>query len=47
MVTDTTNFRNPHYHKPTDTLETLNLDFAARVCSATARLIMEMARVMS
>ncbi|TWJ16869.1 M28 family peptidase [Geobacter argillaceus] len=44
MVTDTTNFRNPHYHRPTDTLETLNMEFAARVCSATAGLIAEMAR---
>ena len=26
MVTDTANFRNPHYHKPTDTLETLDLE---------------------
>ncbi len=35
MVTDTANLRNPHYHKPTDVLDTLNLDFAARVCQAT------------
>ncbi len=34
MVTDTANLRNPHYHQPTDTLDTLNLDFAARVCQA-------------
>lgn len=27
MVTDTANLRNPHYHKPSDTIETLNLDF--------------------
>lgn len=45
MVTDTTNFRNPHYHRPTDTLETLNLDFAARVCQATAGLVVELARI--
>lgn len=44
MVTDTTNFRNPHYHRPSDTLETLNMEFAARVCSATAGLIAELAR---
>lgn len=31
MLTDTANFRNPHYHRPTDTLETLNLDFMASV----------------
>lgn len=27
MLTDTANFRNPHYHQPTDTLETLDLEF--------------------
>jgi Zn-dependent M28 family amino/carboxypeptidase len=27
MVTDTAFMRNPNYHKPTDTLETLDLDF--------------------
>jgi len=27
MITDTAYFRNPNYHKPTDTLETLDLDF--------------------
>jgi Zn-dependent M28 family amino/carboxypeptidase len=35
MLTDTANFRNPHYHQPTDTLETLNLEFATAVCQAT------------
>src|SRR2546429_66188 len=27
MLTDTANLRNPHYHQPTDTLQTLNLTF--------------------
>jgi hypothetical protein len=27
MVTDTAFFRNPNYHQPSDTLETLNLEF--------------------
>ncbi|HEX9080394.1 MAG TPA: M20/M25/M40 family metallo-hydrolase [Desulfuromonadaceae bacterium] len=44
MVTDTTNFRSPHYHRPTDTLDTLNLEFAAKVCCATAGAILDMAR---
>ena len=44
MVTDTTNFRSPHYHRPTDTLATLNLEFASKVCCATAGVVMEMAR---
>ena len=45
MVTDTTNFRSPHYHQPTDTLAMLNLEFAAKVCCATAGVILDMARL--
>jgi Zn-dependent M28 family amino/carboxypeptidase len=33
MVTDTAMLRNPHYHKPSDTIETLDLDFLTGVCS--------------
>lgn len=29
LVTDTANFRNPHYHQASDTLETINPDFFA------------------
>jgi Zn-dependent M28 family amino/carboxypeptidase len=37
MVTDTAPFRNPNYHKPTDTPETLNYPrFAAAVCGLEA-----------
>ncbi len=43
MLTDTANFRNPHYHYPGDTLETLNLEFSARVCSATCTFMAELA----
>lgn len=43
MLTDTANFRNPHYHKPTDTLETLNIPFAAQVCCAVAGMLMSAA----
>lgn len=32
MVTDTANMRNPHYHKPSDRIDTLNLDFLTGVC---------------
>lgn len=32
MVTDTAFMRNPHYHQPTDTIETLDLDFLSGVC---------------
>lgn len=31
LVTDTSFFRNPHYHQPTDTIETLNLNFLTKV----------------
>lgn len=34
MVTDTSNFRNPHYHLPTDTVETLDFGFMAGVVDA-------------
>lgn len=39
MVTDTSNFRNPHYHKPSDTLETIDLDFLTSVCLGLAKAI--------
>ena len=45
MLTDTTNFRNPHFHRATDTLSTLNLEFAEKVCRATTGVILEMARL--
>lgn len=35
MITDTANFRNPNYHQPSDTLDTLNLTFAKQVTQAT------------
>ena len=47
MITDTTNFRSPHYHGPGDTLETLDLVFAAQVCRATAGLVVEMAQLVA
>lgn len=33
MVTDTAFLRNPHYHKPTDTIDTLDGDFLTAACS--------------
>jgi Zn-dependent M28 family amino/carboxypeptidase len=47
MVTDTANFRNPNYHQPTDTLETLNLKFAAEVCRAVAGVVIDVAKSVS
>jgi Zn-dependent M28 family amino/carboxypeptidase len=43
MITDSTNFRSPHYHTPTDTMETLNLDFATRVGQTTLGAVLHMA----
>jgi Zn-dependent M28 family amino/carboxypeptidase len=39
MITDTSWFRNPHYHQPTDTIETLDLEFLARVTEGVARAV--------
>lgn len=36
MITDTAFLRNPHYHLPTDTLDTLDLSFLQQVTAATA-----------
>ena len=38
MVTDTAFLRNPHYHQPTDTVDTLDLDFLRRVCQGVVAL---------
>lgn len=40
MVTDTANLRNPHYHRDTDTLKTLDLDFLTDVCQGLMMAIM-------
>lgn len=34
MVTDTANFRNPNYHEPSDTIDTLDFDFMTDVAKA-------------
>ncbi|MGQ0812566.1 MAG: M28 family peptidase [Nitrospiraceae bacterium] len=36
MLTDTANFRNPNYHQPTDTIETVNVDFMSQVAAAVS-----------
>jgi Zn-dependent M28 family amino/carboxypeptidase len=43
MLTDMAEFRNPHYHRPTDTLETLNIPFAAEVCHALVGMVVDVA----
>jgi Zn-dependent M28 family amino/carboxypeptidase len=40
MITDTAFYRNPHYHGATDTLETLDLTFMARVCDGVVRALL-------
>jgi aminopeptidase YwaD len=39
MVTDTSFFRNPHYHQPTDTPDTLDYLFLARVTLGVAAAV--------
>ena len=43
MLTDTANFRNPHYHRPTDTLDTLNLDFIVSVADGVTAAVIALA----
>lgn len=45
LVTDTAFLRNPHYHRPTDTLSTLNLAFIEKVCQAVVAGILDIAAV--
>jgi len=40
MVTDISFYRNPHYHNATDSFETLNIEFMAKVCEGVARGLM-------
>jgi aminopeptidase YwaD len=45
MLTDTADFRNPHYHQPSDALETLNLDFLEAVCDIVVGCLEHLAGV--
>jgi hypothetical protein len=45
MVTDTAVFRNPHYHEPTDTPETLDFERLAWVVVALDGTLRELARI--
>jgi Zn-dependent M28 family amino/carboxypeptidase len=42
MVTDTAFYRNPNYHRPSDTLSTLDIEFMAKVCEGVVRAIKAM-----
>ena len=37
MITDTSFYRNPHYHGATDNLETVDINFMAKVCEGVVR----------
>lgn len=43
MLTDTANFRNPHYHTPSDLPETLDADFWRQVVAATLAAVAQLA----
>jgi aminopeptidase YwaD len=43
MLTDTANFRNPHYHRATDLLETLNFSFMDQVATLVTAAVVRLA----
>ena len=43
MLTDTADFRNPHYHQPSDTVDTLDLDFLEGVSEIVVGCIEDLA----
>ena len=47
LITDTANFRNPNYHKTTDTIDTLDLTFATQVTRAALATALRVAGLAS
>jgi len=45
MLTDTANYRNPHYHRETDTVDTLNLEFLSNVEATVTATAIQIAGV--
>jgi Zn-dependent M28 family amino/carboxypeptidase len=43
LVTDTSEYRNPHYHQPGDVLATLDLEFAAQVTEMVTWAVVDLA----
>ncbi len=43
MLTDTANFRNPHYHQPSDTISTIDFGFASLTMSTAVAAIIKLA----
>lgn len=44
MVTDTANYRNRHYHRQTDTYDTLNYEYMARAVDGLILMLQDMAQ---
>ena len=44
MITDTAYFRYPHYHKPTDTPDKVDIERLARITHGIERVVREMIR---
>ena len=45
VLTDTANFRNPHYHRETDTTDTLNIEFFSKVVATVTATTLQIAGV--
>lgn len=45
MLTDTANFRNPHYHRETDAVDTLSLEFLSNVAATVTATAIRIAGV--
>jgi aminopeptidase YwaD len=45
MITDTANFRNPNYHRPSDTPDTLDFNFVVQVTQVAAATALEWADI--
>jgi Zn-dependent M28 family amino/carboxypeptidase len=45
VLTDTANFRNPHYHRETDTVDTLNLEFLSNVAATVTATAIQIAGI--
>lgn len=45
LVTDTADFRNPNYHRPTDTSDTLDYDRVAAIVQATGVAVADLASI--
>ena len=43
MVTDTADLRNPHYHRASDTPDTLNYEYMGKVVTVVARAVQDLA----